>query len=448
LNYMTTLAAKIKGVTKFIKTDLWKIRLKDEPKNRSMLLRWLRVVVLAFRGFVDDKGQLRASALTFYSMLSLVPIVAMIFGVAKGFGFDKKLEAQLLAGSEGDSEVLLAVIGYANSMLENTKGGLIAGIGVVVLFWSVMKVLGNIESSFNAIWEIKRDRELLRKFTDYLSIMLLAPVLIIMSGTVSVFLATQITAITESIAFLGFFSPIIGFLVQLIPFSLVWLLLTFIYIVMPNTKVDFSSALFAGIVAGTIFQGWEFLYISLQVGAANASAVYGSFAALPLFLTWLQVSWIIVLFGAELSFAKQNVDRYELETDASDLSYSHRRLLTLSIAHLIVKRFVNAETAFTAIEIADKLEIPIRVVRQILFELQETHIISEIRTEETNIIQYQPAMGVNHISVKVIVDSMEDKGMPELPAAESKDLKAIKEVMKYYRGEFEASHANLLLKDI
>ncbi|MBL4656373.1 MAG: YihY/virulence factor BrkB family protein [Flavobacteriales bacterium] len=439
---------KIQELTEFIKTDLWKIRLKDEPKNRSMLLRWLRIVVLAFRGFVDDKGQLRASALTFYSMLSLVPIVAMIFGVAKGFGFDKKLEAQLIAGSDGESEVLITVIEYANAMLANTKGGLIAGIGVIVLFWSVMKVLGNIETSFNAIWEIKRPRELMRKFTDYLSIMLLAPILIIMSGTVSVFIASQITTITESIAFLGFFSPLIGLLVKLIPFSMVWILLTFIYMVMPNTKVQLGSALFAGIVAGTIFQGWEYLYINLQMGAANANAVYGSFAALPLFLSWLQISWIIVLFGAELSFAKQNVDRYELETDASELSYSHRRLLTVTVAHLIVKKFMKGEEAHTAIEISDVLETPIRVVRQILFDLQETHIISEIRTEEAKTVQYQPAMAVNLISVKHIVDSMEDKGMAELPAASSKDLKALQEVMKYYRGEFETSQANLLLKDI
>ncbi|MBL4657774.1 MAG: hypothetical protein JKX73_07215, partial [Flavobacteriales bacterium] len=148
------------------------------------------------------------------------------------------------------------------------------------------------------------------------------------------------------------------------------------------------------------------------------------------------------------SFAKQNVDRYELETDASELSYSHRRLLTVAVAHLIVKKFMKGEEAHTAIEISDVLETPIRVVRQILFDLQETHIISEIRTEEAKTVQYQPAMAINLISVKHIVDSMEDKGMAELPAASSKDLKALQEVMKYYRGEFEASQANLLLKDI
>jgi len=442
---MAKLGAKIKELTEFIKTDLWKIKLKEQSKNRGMLLRQLRIVVLAVRGFIDDKGQLRASALTFFSMLSLVPIVAMVFGIAKGFGFDKKLEAQLLSGSDGDSQILIAVIEYANSMLANTKGGLIAGIGVIVLFWSVMKVLGNIESSFNAIWEIKRPRVLLRKFTDYLSIMLLAPILIIMSGTVSVYVTTELETYTKGMEYLG---TLVGFLVKLIPFSLVWLLLTFIYIVMPNTKVNFMSALFAGVIAGTIFQCWEFLYIYLQVGAANANAVYGSFAALPLFLSWLQVSWIIVLFGAELSFAKQNVDRYELEIDAGELSYSHRRLLTLSIAHVIIQRFQKGEEALNANQISDKLEIPIRVVRQILFELQETHIVSEIKTEEANVVQYQPAMSVNLISVKHVVDAMEEKGISELPAANSKELKALKEVMKYYRGEFEASQSNLLLKDI
>jgi len=445
---MLKLISKLKEGIQFVKSDIWKIRLKDQPKNSKFIIRHLRIILLAFRGFDEDKCQLRASALTFWSLLSIVPVVAMIFGIAKGFGFEKMLEVQLQEQMSGNPEIIEAVLKFANSMLENTKGGLIAGVGVVILFWSVMKVLGNIESSFNDIWEIKRSRALVRKFTDYLTIMLLAPILIILSGSVTVFISTQIVNITESIALLGFFSPVIGFLVKLIPYSLVWLLLTFIYIVMPNTKVNFQSAFFAGIIAGTGFQIAELIYINGQIGVAKYNAVYGSFAALPLFLAWLQISWLIVLFGAELSFAHQNVDRYELEIDSSDMSYSQKRILTLVISHLVVQKFIKGELALTANGISDKLKIPIRIVRQVLFDLHEAHVVSEINTEDPKVVTYQPAISVNLISVKYVIEALESKGITELPVEETENLKTLQEIMKDFQSEIGRSQSNKLLKDI
>ena len=445
---MTNLITKLKQAIQFVKSDIWKIRINDQPRNSKFLIRNLRIILLAFRGFDEDKCQLRASALTFYSLLSIVPVVAMIFGIAKGFGFEEMLEVQLQETMSGNPEIIEEVMKFANSMLENTKGGLIAGVGVIILFWSVMKVLGNIENSFNDIWEIKRSRAIVRKFTDYLTIMLLAPILMILSGSVTVFITTQISNITESISLLGYFSPIIEFLIKLIPYSLVWLLLTFIYIVMPNTKVDFKSAFFAGIIAGTGFQLTEWIYINGQIGVGKYNAIYGSFAALPLFLGWLQISWLIVLFGAELSFAHQNVDRYELEIDSSDMSYSQKRILSLFITHLVVKKFLKGEMALTANDISDKLKIPIRIVRQILFDLQEVHIVSEIRTDDPKVVTYQPAISVNLISVKFVIEALEAKGMIELPAVENNELLVIQEIMKDFQGEIAESKSNKLLKDI
>ncbi len=162
---MTNILSKLKQGIQFVKSDIWKIRINDQPKNSKVLIRNLRIILLAFRGFDEDKCQLRASALTFYSLLSIVPVVAMIFGIAKGFGFEQMLEVQLQETMSGNPEIIEKILKFANSMLENTKGGLIAGVGVVILFWSVMKVLGNIENSFNDIWEIKRSRAIVRKFT-------------------------------------------------------------------------------------------------------------------------------------------------------------------------------------------------------------------------------------------------------------------------------------------
>ncbi|MDP8265168.1 MAG: YihY/virulence factor BrkB family protein, partial [Candidatus Aceula lacicola] len=339
----------------FLKTDIWRIRAKKLPKTKFFLIQQLRIVLVSLRGFAEDKCQLRASALTFYSLLSVVPVVAMAFGIAKGFGFEGMLETQLYNRMPGQEEVIAQIISFANAFLNNTKGGLIAGIGVAVLFWTVIKVLGNIETSFNDIWGIKKSRGFGRKFSDYLSIMLICPILLIMSSSATVLVASQITAIIEKIEILGAIAPVILLSLKLLPFCVIWVMFTFIYIFMPNTKVKFSSALLGGIIAGTVYQIVQWAYINFQIGASKYGAIYGSFAALPLFLVWLQISWLIVLFGAEVSFAKQNVETYEFEPDCLKASRSFRRFMALAITHLCIKHQYKGESAPTAEEISHTL---------------------------------------------------------------------------------------------
>ena len=193
----------IKKLIDFIKTDIWRLSLRKLSRRKSFIIKQLRIVLLAFRGFDEDKCQLRASALTFYSLLSIVPVVAMAFGIAKGFGFEKVLEQQLLTKLPGQEEVLQQVIAFANSFLETVRGGVIAGIGVLLLFWTVVKVLGNIEKSFNDIWGIKEARSFGRKLSDYLSIMVVCPIFVILSSSITVFIATQLTLIIDKISLLG-----------------------------------------------------------------------------------------------------------------------------------------------------------------------------------------------------------------------------------------------------
>ncbi|MGH7931184.1 MAG: YihY/virulence factor BrkB family protein, partial [Candidatus Binatia bacterium] len=170
----------------FLKTDIWRLQANKLHPRRSFWITQLRICVLAVRRFVDDKCDLRASALTFYSLLSIVPVVAMAFAVAKGFGFEKILGEQLLAKLEGQEEVAERIIGFAQSLLENTKGGAIAGVGIVVLFWTVIKLLGNIEKSFNDIWGVKTARAMGRKLADYLSVTMVCPVLLIIASSATV----------------------------------------------------------------------------------------------------------------------------------------------------------------------------------------------------------------------------------------------------------------------
>ncbi len=432
----------------FLKTDIWRIRSSKLSGQKSFWIRQLRIILLAIRGFGEDQCQLRASALTYYSLMSVVPVMAMAFGIAKGFGFEKLLEEKILEGIQGQEEVALQVIGFARSFLENTRGGLIAGIGIAALFWTVIKVLGNIESSFNDIWGIRTARTAGRKFGDYLSIMLICPILIIMSSSVTVLVTSQITLIVEKLAFLGPVGDAILLSLQVLPYAVIWIVFTFIYKFMPNTRVQLKSALIAGVIAGTSYQVVQLIYIYSQVGVAKYGAIYGSFAALPLFLIWLQVSWLIVLFGAEVSFAEQNVETYEFESDCLKVSHSFRELLSLNIAHLCVKKFRQAERALSADEISHELEIPVRLVRQILFELVEARVLSEVKLDDTETMAYQPAHDIEDLTITNVLNQLNQKGLNWIPLDNTGDLGKLKCRLKQFQEGIEKSPANISLKDL
>ena len=432
----------------FLTVDIWRIRLRDLSKAKAFLLKQLRVILLAFRGFTEDKCQLHASALTFYSLLSIVPVVAMAFGVAKGFGFETMLQNQLMEKLQGQEEVATQVIAFSQALLENTKGGLIAGIGIAILIWTVIKVLGTIENSFNDIWGIRKARSLGRKFSDYLSIMLIAPILFIMSSSVTVAISSQIVRIVDSISFLGAFAPIILASLKLLPFAVIWILFTFIYMIMPNTKVKFPAALAAGIVAGTVYQLVQWIYITFQIGVAKFNAIYGSFAALPLFLVWLQLSWRILLLGAEVSFSYQNEETYEFEQDCLQASYRFKRLLTLRIMHILVRNFVDGDKPLDENQIAHSLDMPIRLVRQLLFELSEAGLVSEVKGENDKLAGYQPARDVDQLTIQYIMNTLEQHGIDTVPVAKTKEFQAIAGSLKKLNQLIINSDANLLLKDV
>lgn len=415
---------------------------------KYFLIKQLRILLLATRGFGQDQCPLRASALTFYSILSIVPVVAMAFGIAKGFGFQEMLENQLMEKFSGQEDVMIRVVDFAHSLLENTKGGMIVGIGIIVLLWTVIKLLAHIEGSFNDIWEVKKSRSYGRKFSDYLSIMLISPLLIIMSSSATVFITTKIALITEKVALIGMFSPMIFFMLKLIPYFLVWILFIFTYILMPNTKVNFSAGFIGGIIAGTIFQAAQLAYILFQVGVAKYNAIYGSFAALPLFLIWMQLSWLIVLFGAEISFSYQYVDTYEFEPDLRQISPAFKRLLTLQVANRVISTFSKGKMPLTASNLSQALEIPIRLVQQLLDELVESEIFSITEIKENEKLAYQPARDINIITVKSIIEALEQKGVDNIPVAQTPELQSLSEVLSTFSDEIEKSPANLLLKDI
>ncbi|MHB0945988.1 MAG: YihY/virulence factor BrkB family protein, partial [Sedimentisphaerales bacterium] len=253
-------------IINYLQTDIWRVQLKHCPRKKFFLLRTLRIIVLAVRGFIEDKCKFRASALTFFSILSIVPIIALIFGVAKGFGFEKMVEKELMQKMEGQTEVATKILDFANSLLANVHGGVVAGIGVLFLFWTVINVLSNIENSFNDIWGVKAPRTFARKFSDYISMTLVCPFLLVISGSLTVVISSQIKNIIQSFPIFHFIGPLVLVLLNLLPYVALWVVFTFIFMFMPNTKVKFTSGLLAGIVAGTILQITQLIYIKFQIG--------------------------------------------------------------------------------------------------------------------------------------------------------------------------------------
>jgi membrane protein len=434
--------------TNFIKTDIWRMRLKDHSRGKSFLIRLVRIVILAIRGFDENKCNFRASALTFYTLLSIVPVIALMFGIAKGFGLQEHVATQILEKMKGQEEVVKKVIAFSNSLLDKTSGGVIAGVGVVFLFWTIISLLGNIEGSFNDIWGIVKPRTFGRKFSDYLVTMLVCPILLAVAGGATIFLSNQIQTLIEKIPLLKNLGAAFWLLMKLLPYLTIWISFTFIFIFMPNTKVRFMSGLIAGIVAGTLFQLIQWAYVNFQVQITTRYAIYGSFAALPLFLIWLQTSWLIVLFGAEVSFAHQNVETYEFEPDCLLVSRAFKTLLSLLVAQRLVHRFCDGEKPGDASGLSHELEIPVRLVRQILYELSESGVASEVRKGEDKELAYQPAIDVDKITVKFVIDRLEQRGTSDIPVVKSGELDKLSDSLRQFSQIIEKSPANVLLKNL
>ena len=446
---------KIKGLKEiierawdFLRADLWKTDLTKSRTIFTPLFKPLQIILLTAHGFNKDKCYLMASALTFWSLLSIVPVAALVFGIASGFGFEKMLEQLLLEKMPGQQEIILQVVDFSHSLLEKTKGGLIAGAGVLFLFWSVIKILGNIEDSFNDIWKLSKSRTLTRKIGDYLALMIICPFIFIVSSSVNFFITTSIKRLTEQQTLPDIFSPLIFFSLKLIPYILIWTLFTFIYIIMPNTRVKLSSGLLGGIVAGTAYQLIQGGYISFQVGVSGYNAIYGSFAALPMFLLWLQISWLIVLAGTELSFSHQNIEKYAPRQDINKISLTFKRLSALKIMHLLIHFFYQGKKPLTEAEISKNLKLPKNFVARILGELVDCRLVSCIRTDDDEIASFQPALDINKLSIYYILDAMDKHGTALIMLKKDPSLEALSKSLKAMELAVKKSNANILLKDL
>ncbi|WP_038002330.1 YihY/virulence factor BrkB family protein [Syntrophorhabdus aromaticivorans] len=404
----------VSRLARFFTRDILTVRLKNLPYLQALCIRYLRVFILAARKFLRDNCALRASALTYYTLLSIVPVFAMAFGIAKGFGLQEAIERRILEMAEQASwpeEIVLRILTFSDSMLDNTKGGIIAGAGFVLLCWTVVNILGRVEGSFNHIWEIRKPRTLVRKFSDYIAIVVVTPVLLIISSSVAVVVTGKMGVILHHIKLLGILGPAIFFALRLLPYVTISVMLVLNYIVMPNTRVPLRSAIAAGIITGIIYQLVQVIYIKFQIGTVHYGAIYGSFAVLPLFVVWVQVSWMIVLLGAEIAVAHESHETYGFGLDFTTLSIKSKKLLVVKVFHLIAKRFSAGESAIGPRRIACTLEIPVHLVRRILNDLTSAGLVVETTKTADHETAYQPGRTVENMTIWSILEAYEGFGV-------------------------------------
>lgn len=404
-----------KKIQKFVSDDIWRLSITELANPQAFLIKHLKLLLLAIQGFINDLCILRASALTLYTLLSIVPIIAMLFGVAKGFGLEKVLEKNVLERVSEQDTMMIQLIEFSENLLASTKGGIVAGIGVVVLFWTIIKVIGNIEESFNHIWKVKQGRTLGRKTSDYLSLMLLSPILLISSSSLSVFVETKIVWLMEVINLPAFGKAIVFYGLSLLPLLLLWLLFSIIYILIPNTKISLKSGILSGIVTGTVFQLVLWLYLSLQIGVSNYNAIYGSFAALPLFVVWLQIVWFIVLFGAQGCYYHQNYEYYRTNENYDALSFRVKKVLALQVLHLIIQNFIQEKPPLNTLAISSQLTLSMGIVQAVLAKLMRSQLIIEIKTADNELSQFLPLHDSRHLSIAHVITALESCGNNQKP---------------------------------
>jgi membrane protein len=431
----------LKKIKNFFQEEIWSHDLSTKSRRRTFVITQSRIYFLAFKGFFEDRASVKAAALTYFTMLSIVPVFAILFAIARNFGFEERLDEVISSNAAGQEEIIKWLTDLVDNLLLNASGGVIAGIGGIVLFWSVVQVLNNIETAFNDIWQIKKPRSPFRKFSDYLAMIIISPFALGLSGSMMLKIKTMADEFE-------FFKPLLVLLIKSVPYLSMWILFTIVYIVMPNTKVKFRNALIAGVIAGTAAVVFQTLYQALQIGVWRFNTLYGSIAMIPLLLLWLQFTWLIVLMGAELSFAYQNIEHYEFEEAALKLSNNNKRLLTLLISYNIIKNFQEGGQPRNTDFLCHQLGIPLRLLNELVYELVNAGILVELAADNPKDRSYVPAVDIHRITVEYIYSQMEKVGGDQLYVTESLELEKITRIHDHILSSIRDSPSNILLMDI
>jgi membrane protein len=380
------------------------VELSEVTRIKRLLHFALKIVVMVGRDFIQNLVKLQAMALAFKTLLSLAPLLAVVFSLLKAFGVHNRMEpalAEALAplGEKG-AEITVHLIGFVNKM----SAGALGSVGLVTLFITVLSLMGTIEEAFNHIWRVKSPRKLARRFSDYLSAILVGPILVFAAVTITATL--QNNAIVQSLLSLQALGAVILFLLRLVPYITLWGAFTFVYMFIPNTHVRLRSAVVGGLVAAVLWQtvGWGFAVF--VASSTRYYVIYSSFAILLLFLLWLHIGWLIVLLGAQVAYAHQHIHFYLGDRELLAQTPAGREKLALHLMLLIGRNFYHGRDPLNVAEIAAQLRLPAGIVKEFMVMFANLKLVLPLAEEDTYVLARAPET----ITVKEILDGVRNSG--------------------------------------
>lgn len=397
----------------FVTKDVWHITQVTGSPLRRFGINALKSLYMAVKGFIDLNLSNLASALAYSTVLSIIPLLAVIVGVAKGFGFQQTVYDFLLSYMPSQAEQLKQIFGFVDNYLSQVQGGLFLGVGLVFLFYTVFNLLSNIEAAFNTIWETPRNRPWTRKVVDYLALLLLFPIFITLSSGATLVMATIKNSFFQDYIFL---TPIIENVFTLVPYVIIIFMFTALFMWLPSTRVRFVPALIAGTLAGVSFQIFQALYMTGLFWISKYNAIYGGFAAFPLLLLWIQLAWNITLFCMRLGFAIQNVHTFAYEKESSNVSRRYSDFLAIVIMAHIVQRFVNPKglKPHTVVSLSDACRLPIAITSKVVEQLHLLGLIIEVNYDpKGKEAYYQPAVDTEQLTVGYLVAKLDAYGVED-----------------------------------
>lgn len=417
------------GIWNYCTSGVW----NDSRKTWQVNL--LKTINLSVSSFLSHDLQSRACALTYRTLLALVPALALLLAIGRGFGLQQILQDQLIKYFPSQHTVLNAAFGFVDSYLKEASGGVFVGIGIVFLLWTLISLLSSVEDCFNNIWQIVRGRLFWRKVTDYLAIFLILPVIMICASGLQLFMTTSLKTLLPY----DFIDSALPVLLDCLSIVLTWLFFAGSYMLIPNTKVKPIPAIIAGVAVGSAYQILQWLFVSGQMYVAKYNAIYGSFSFLPLLLLWLQLVWLFTLIGGVLCYASQNISEYNFSEKINRISTNYRLQIAIVIMGIISKRFYEEKQPVSASEISQTYAIPINLVRPLVAKLNAAKLVNYLQSDDNDLTNHplQPALEITDLTVGEVADRLFNTGesgfieefnsrFPEIAAIASKYLNIMK----------------------
>lgn len=436
---LTLLMSRVKRLWDYCSRGVW----SDTARNwRTDTVRTLN---LSVRSFFDRDLQTQACAMTYRTMLAVVPALALLFAIGRGFGFQKLLQDELYSYFPAQHEVISKSLGFVDSYLSQASEGMFVGVGLVFLLWTLISLLGSVETVFNIIWGVKQGRSFWRKITDYTSMLMILPVLMICSGGLSVLISNTL----NSIFHFSFMTPIISMILECLSWLLTFMFFTAAYMLIPNAKVKFKNAFVAGVFAGIGFRLLQWIFVSGQMYVAKYNAIYGSFSFLPLMLIWMQLAWVVTMAGMVICYSLQNIFQYSFDAEIDAISMSYKEKVSVAVAAVVVRRFVRGLTPVTLREFTIDYGLPVRLVNEILIRLEQSGVVNRVVLDEKKeMFGYQPGMPPEEITVGLVRERLRDLGRRNFIPGFDTNFPGVARVFRTLDSTLRHTADNMLLSEL